>query len=241
MPFYLSGYSNNEQDTYLLNGFKYPKQYYVKSDSLANITGYIFSAVAYSLNQTNSGFDPSETSQVNYNANFGLILPYQPLVLPSTRPLWTYVEGTYITASISSSTFEYFNKNWTLLLDANNATWDADQCFASIEFVNNSNQTVVAIRTASRTAYNHWLQYGPGLTNLTNTSTSGAYPNTTGYITFTDTQLTYTNIRSSNFNGSFNISCDVNSIRKIRISSVSARSTWGGNGAAYVYLKIVKL
>ena len=203
-------------------------------------SGFIFTAFSRNRDEPPNGDrDPDDTSNPNWQEYFGDMLPFQP-----TPDMWDIQFGQSVTATFPDSVFNYFSKDWTLQLNARNGCWYNDRCWAKIEFLDVNDNTIAAIETRSGgNNFRHLLSYGPNLSNLTNTGQTGAYPNTDGNLTFTDTQIIYTNTRSTNYNNSFTFNCDVNAITKLRISGVDARTNYGTTGStncgAQAFLRII--
>jgi hypothetical protein len=219
-------------------------------------SGRIISFVSHTRDGSGVQADnPNATQEPTYQQRYGVLLPYyggeeykyrvsgDSFIVDTKKTdeaLWGWnINRSRISGPIG--TFDYFRTSWTLSLSARNACWDGDYCDADVEFQTEDNQTILAIRTLRDGTYRHGLWYGTSLQNLTKTSQSGSFPNTNGRLTFTDTQATFTNLSSTNFNGSWTLNCAMSQVRKIKLTYVRVQSSWGSGlcNARYI-LEVVQ-
>lgn len=201
--------------------------------------GRLLSAVATTIDPYDSRFDSSDVSAIDYRTNY---LQTQNVGLFAYTHEHSVVADTGV---LPTKTVDHFDKNATYTLSASNGCWSDDECDATIEFINASGDMIVYInlaRTSSSSQFNHTLRYH-SINDLTDLVAPrvGSYPNTGGNITFTDTSLIFTNIRTTNYNGDFTISgIVVDDIVGIRFSNVKASTHYlSANGCtAFVLMGI---
>jgi len=92
----------------------------------------------------------------------------------------------------------YFNVNWRFDLDINSSCWIDDRCDLDLEFYNASGATVYAMRVRGDTSYSNVAQWGASLNSLMSGGKWGNYGSGHGTLTFTDTQIIYTEHSTNN-------------------------------------------
>jgi hypothetical protein len=185
-------------------------------------------------------YDISETSYDSWDGYFGeygtnAVLGYAYTAGASVED--TGVQGT--------KTIE-FDPTISYRFRCYNQSWGGDKADVDLEFLDASDSVVCAIRNIDSSNYLYGygsdLYYGSSLSSLTlapqYNSGDGAVT-TTGYITCSDTAITFTSDTVSTYsnNQSFSFNCAANTITKVRISNARAISNYtGGTGAAFVSL-----
>lgn len=183
-------------------------------------------------------YDISETSYDSWDGYFGeygtnAVLSYAYTAGASVED--TGVQGT--------KTIE-FDPTISYRFRCYNQSWGGDKADVDLEFLDASDSVVCAIRNIDSSNYLYGygsdLYYGSSLSSLTlapqYNSGDGAVT-TTGYITCSDTAITFTSDTVSTYsnNQSFSFNCAANTITKVRISNARALSNYtGGTGAAYI-------
>lgn len=207
-------------------------------------SGFIFSSLAGTIDQANPAWNPAETSEPTYQERFGNIIDFGL----DSGASWahTYNPSGSATASAPNNTFEFFDINRTYRFAARNASWLNDKCDGNIEFLDESNNVIFAMRTQdelnSSKQYQHRFLYGANLGSLARPTPIGPYPQTNYALSFTPTQVTGTNLSPTNAHSSFAFNCDAASITKIRLSGQNCVSTYtsGAGATAWFLLQLLE-
>lgn len=132
---------------------------------------------------------------------------------------------------------------WELDVNCHNGTWSNDKCDFDIEFLDNSNNVIAALRCRADGNYRHGFWYGPNLSSLTKALQYGSYPKTNGILTFSNTSLIWTHDPAQpHQNKSFTLAgVDMSSVVRMRLTNMLATSTYtgGAGGGAFAVFQIV--
>lgn len=171
----------------------------------------------------------------------------------TTEPTWdAYFRQTkdiapisYITgeapleAPLESAVIESFSSNWNIKIFGANRNDDSDEHLIEFEVLDANNIVIFALRSAKDSGRNAGLWYGSNLGSLTKTGTSGSSSITTsGFITFTDSLVSFTNDRSSDYNQSFDFAADFSKAKKVRVSGMAKTFATNKYSNAVAYLRI---
>lgn len=185
------------------------------------------SAYAGSNNVTNVKHDPSATGDVDWQDNYGELGAHSNTV---------YNPGSagagYDTGVLPNITFN-LDPTHTFYIRGLNSSWAGDKAEMNLEFLNASDAVVAALKTVDNGNYGHDLKYGATLAGAVASGGAG-YKQTDGVLTFSSTQMIFTSNISTNYNASFTFNCSANTITKVRISGVRAKSTYTGNASALI-------
>lgn len=114
--------------------------------------------------------------------------------------------GTYLSHSVPGPyvTQNYFDRKAKYRFFAGNTSWSGDYAEIDIEFLTEDNTVRAAIRTRRVGTYTTQLYYGPNLSSLiaAGRSSDGGYY-AEGDLSFTDTQMLFTNTRADFYNDNF--------------------------------------
>ena len=116
---------------------------------------------------------------------------------------------------------------------AGNGTWHNTSIGCNLEFLDQDDNVVAALKWYQDGTFRHAISYGPNLGSQTRVGVVGSYPQTNGELSITPSGFIYTNKATTNYNESFSYNTDLSGVTKIRVSGLSSTYDYSGAGAAY--------
>lgn len=129
-----------------------------------------------------------------------------------------------------SKTINMFSVFWNMQVTGSNGSEGIDSHTWTLEFLSADDTVLCAVKSDYGSTYSSNLFYGRNLESMTQAGRNGTYTATGGNITFTPTQLIFTNTRSSQFNKSFTYEFDVSSVKKVRVGGSARVGSYGAGG-----------
>lgn len=172
---------------------------------------------------TKPELNPERTDQPTWDEYFS-----QVVGLGSVRFVFASTGTAHLPWQVN--TFDVFDKNW--VLDVKTYALNAGAQKFTFELLDANNNVVAAVKSEGIGDFESTLEYGANLSTLTSATATDARPLTEGKLTFTDTQMIFTNNRTdSRGNKSFIFNADIASVVKIRIGAMAKLSSQGDTGS----------
>lgn len=196
--------------------------------ALSSSESYLVSVFANSgTGSVNPAYDPSNTGHADWADHFGEFI---------STGLFAYANnpGGFADTGLLSQTFSLPRLNRLRLYCSRSSAATGDDVTVTLEFLDNADVLVAAIRSLPGDGWEQQLEYGTTLSFGSQPADTGL-DRQNGYIEFESGILRHTNIDGRN--GDFTISCDAMSIRKIRVTGAQATSSPTLTGGAVALLK----
>ena len=213
--------------------------------NISSAKGYLFSGRARTIAPATSSYDPTDTSNASWDANYADLSTFKGIGWESDYHI--YVTGVGTTGYINQSgnyptVFPYFDLNWTMEVFASNGCWTSDNSDFDLEFLDTNSATVCAIRVRASGNYKNSLQYGANLNSMVYASTCGNYPRVQGELTFTPGRITYTDTRQCAGNGNvldWYFDCDMGSVTQVQLTYLHMQANWTGDCSATMRIALI--
>jgi hypothetical protein len=162
--------------------------------------------------------DVAETGEATWKARF---LETKDIGLFN----YTWGSGVQDTGTLSTKTI-VLPRLKRMFFYAYKSSWTGDISDVDLEFLDDSDSVIAAIRVRASGAYTVSMQYGASLSSLTTASTTGLpWYHAQGHFTFSGTHLTYTNVANS-WISAWSLACSADTIKKVRASNVRCKSNY---------------
>jgi len=205
----------------------------IADSATAYKSGFMMVCAAVSGQFTYSYLDVSDTSDPNWEANYG-----------RTGNFGLFSYSYHLNNSTDSGILagilpNLFSSKMVFDLKATAVNYSTDIAEFDMLFQDDNNNTIAALRAVSDSSYSTHLYYGSNLNNLTAAGTVGAFPFIAGSLTFTQTTMIFTNSLEQTYNESFTFPCDMSSVTSISFPYFRSKTrSTTRESISYSYLKL---
>ena len=210
----------------------------LESNAVMIHSGFLPKGMLLSVHAGTGGkeYNHTQTTEPTWNEWFSQTIDIG-LFVATNRDCWS-------TRTAPDKTLELFTPTDEWYIGCLCGSYSYDEASMDVEFLDESNQVIAAIRTRRDKSrlYSLNMFYGSSLSNLTMATTYGSYPSGYGYLKFSDTGMEWTPDKLHGHGKAYgqnpwSFNADFSSVTKIKFSNCLAVSNYNGPAAAYVTIR----
>lgn len=203
-----------------------PYEFFATNDGLFP-SGFLLLSYSTPTSDYTQAFDASATDYKNWEQNFSHVLDIGLLD-------YSYGSGVQQTPW-RQKIINDFQLWWNLRFSSVPSPTSDSYQKSQFEILDTENNVLFAIEHKTDGGYSSGLWYGDNLNTLIKAPQSGL-PSTNGILSFTQTLVTFNNVRPSNYNGSFTHGVDLSNAARVRVGGESYVSGGTSREGSFILL-----